>query len=735
MTMESQLENSVIPEKSKIVTHPENEEVNPKDKLQILLDSFRRIALISDRFHQEYQITKEARKLDIPLESYRRMFENYLKPNKAPSKFDTVIKPVSLADKKVGDFIAWFQSISIFKLTAVFSQITLLLAMGSFFLDAPRRHQQAIDAARITVESASSQSYSKARIKALNTLNKSCVSLTGVNAAKADLEKIQLNNCYVQKPFTEMFAKWPPQFFKYQGFDLSYANFQNGNLNGANLEGADLRGVNLQGAELIETNLKGANLAGANLEGAKLWRANLEGANLQNSNLQNSGLGRAHLEGANFEGANLRGAKLYWSNLQGASFLRSNLQGANLSRTQLQGSDFYKANLQGAFLRHADLRDGTNLREAELAGVNLEQSNFWSINQVKRGKNWEKAIKDPNWEMQITEAKKEIFRIGLIDSSGFNGSLFDSYRQGMELAAAGEKIEIIVINSKSGIENETKIIDQLMADGTDAILLFPEDSQKSVKMIQKAYEYGVAVFNVAGCINDRDANKYLFGCYQSDRYQMGYDSGNYLVEWMGKNLPGKEVNLGILDATSTYDICYKNLQGFYAAMKAANISWNEVDSADAGLSSSLPEVKEMLINNPKINILWGGANDSTDIAVQAVEELGLQGKVFVFGMLNFNRDSAEKLLSPKNPLELIIDQSGREVGYRALKNVISILNGDIRPYQVHLVKHHVIIQDDQDAVRNLLNETENNSDLKHLSSVINEPNKSPQNSGVGSTKP
>ena len=417
MTIESQLENSTVSEQCEIVTPPENEEVTLKENLQILLNSFRRIALISDRVHQEYEITKEARQLDIPLESYRRMFENYLKPNKAPSRFDTVIKPVSLADKKVGDFIAWFQSISIFKLTAVFSQITLLLAMGSFFLDAPRRHQQAIDAARINVESASKQRYSKARINALNTLNKSCVSLTGVNAPNAALEGIQLNQCYVQRPFSEMFAKWPPQFFKYQGFDLSYANLQNSNLNGANLEGADLRGVNLQGAELIETNLKGANLAGANLEGAKLWRVNLQGANLQNSNLQNSGLGRAHLQGANFEGANLKGAKLYWSNLQGASFLRSNLQGANLSRTKLQGSDFYRANLQGALLRYADLRNGTNLREAELTGANLEQSKFWSINQVKRGKNWEKAIKNPDWEAQISNPRKEIFRIGLIKST------------------------------------------------------------------------------------------------------------------------------------------------------------------------------------------------------------------------------------------------------------------------------------------------------------------------------
>ncbi|HLO50015.1 MAG TPA: pentapeptide repeat-containing protein [Kamptonema sp.] len=732
MNIESKIPNSKDRTSAETLQQSEAEFSELKNNLQRLLDSFNQVVAITDSVEQEYAINKEARLLDIPLESYRRMLENYRKPKKVPSKFDTVIKPVSLADKKVGDFIAWFQSISIFKLTTVFSQVTLLIAMISFFLDAPRRQQQAIDAARRVVESASNQSHSKARLNSLKTLNKYCVSLTGVNAANADLEGVQLNKCYVHREFSEMFAQWPPQLFKYQGFDFSYANLQNVNLNQANLEGADLRGVNLQGAYLIETNLKGANLEGANLEGAKLWRANLEGANLQNTNLQKSGLGRANFQRANFQGANLADAKLYWSNFQGASFLRSNLQGANLSRANLQGADFYKANLKGASLRYADFRQGTNLREADIEDANLEEAQFGSINELKRAKNWQKALKNSNWEEQITRQLKDTLRIGLIKST--RGSLFNSYQKGMELAAADQKVEIVSIESESGVDIEAKTVKKLIAEGADAILLLPEDAQNSVATIKEAYESGVAVITLGGCINEVDANRYLFSCYRSDREKMGYDSGNYLATWAAKNFQGKELNVGILDATS-HDTFYPSLQGFYAAMKAANIRWSEVASTDAALRSNVPEVKEMLKNNPKINILWGGSNASTDVAIQAVKELGLEGKVFVFGMSNLDPDKADMLLNPKHPLELIIDQSGRQVGYDAAQNAIAVLNGNVTPYKFHLVNHRVISQDDEEAVKNLLKEAKKYGEWEQKSSVIKEQNKPTQDNGVGSTTP
>ena len=712
MTVEPEIKNSQVLTKAEmfaqaeIVAKQEDGESKLKDNLQILLDSFNQIATISDSVEQEYAINKEAKILDIPPESYRRMFENYSKPKKAPSKFDPVIKPVSIADKKVGDFIAWFQSISIFRLTTVFSQITLLVAMLSFFREAPRRHQQVINEAQRVVQSARGKTYSKARIDALRELNKYCVSLTGVNAVKAELKGIELNNCYVYPKLGEIFSQWPPLFFKYQGFDLSYANLQGANLEGANLKNIDLRGANLAGANLVEANLAGANLAGANLKGAKLWRANLEGANLESSNLQNSGLGRANLRGANFKLANLSGAKIYWSNIQGAKFFRSNLQRANFSRSKLQGADLYKANLQGASFRHTDLREGTNLRDAELNGADFRETKFWSIHQLKRGKNWEQAFKDVNWELQVTQNLQETFQIGLI--KGTRGSLFTSYQKGMEKAAADGKFKIVAVDSDTGVEIEAETIRELVTDGTDAIVLSPEDSNDSKTAIQEAYESGVAVITVGVCLNELDANRYVFACYSSNRYKMGYDSGNYLAKWVGQKMSGKEVNIGLLDSSSN-DNFYPSLQGFYAAMKASNIRWNEVASTNAALRSDLPEVKEMLKNTPTINILWGGSNAATDVALQAVDELNLEGKVFVFGMSNLTEDKAELLLNPNRPLELIIDQSGRKVGYDAANTAIAILNGDVTGYKFHLVQHRLFKQDDNESVRQSLNAIENSS--------------------------
>jgi hypothetical protein len=86
-------------------------------------------------------------------------------------------------------------------------------------------------------------------------------------------------------------------------------------------------------------------------------------------------------------------------------------------------------------------------------------------------------------------------------------------------------------------------------------------------------------------------------------------------------------------------------------------------------------------------------------------------------------------------LELIVDQSGREVGYQTLKNAISVLDGNITPYKFHLIQHRLFMQDDQETVRKLLNEIENNRDLYQKSPVINQENEPAQNTGVDSTKP
>jgi hypothetical protein len=62
------------------------------------------------------------------------------------------------------------------------------------------------------------------------------------------------------------------------------------------------------------------------------------------------------------------------------------------------------------------------------------------------------------------------------------------------------------------------------------------------------------------------------------------------------------------------------------------------------------------------------------------------------------------LLNPNSPLELIIDQSGIDIGYKAVKQIISVLRkeGSGEDYKFYPVEHRLLTQDDPDPVNDLL---------------------------------
>ncbi|HBB33943.1 MAG TPA: LacI family transcriptional regulator [Cyanobacteria bacterium UBA8803] len=672
-----------------------------------LNQSFDRVSAITDPIKQEYELAQEARQLDIPLDSYRRMFAAYTQPEKSDGVFHHPwLQCVRAFDLGMGKFVNWLQEVAIVRFAIVIGEATLLLAMLSFFTEAPQRQQQAINEAQEIIRTRIGQKYSQARIEAIMNLNAYCVSLSGMSAPKAALAGIELNKCDRFQFSHKAFAQWPPQFFTYEGINLSHADLAGANLEESNLAGANLAGANLEGANLEGANLAGANLEGANLAGANLQRTNLQGVNFHIAHLQRANLSRANLNRANLLKTDLTDATLLWTTLQNANLYRTNLTRANLSRANFQGADLYKANLQGALLRHADLRGNANLREAQLDSANLRQAKFWAIHQVKRAKHWETALKTKNWETQITQPKAVTVQIGLIVSS--EESVFQLYRKGMELAKAENGIEIVSIQSGSGLQNEKKAIEQLIEVGVDAILLRPEDPKDSVATIRKAYEAGVVVVTVGDCINNRDAPKLVFACYNNNSYQMGYDSGTSLAKWVSQNWRGRDVNVGMVDG-AIYDRTYPRVKGFQAALKDSGIRWHEVDSTAAAFRSDLPQVKEMLQTNPSINILWGGSNATTEISVQAVQELGLGGKVFVFGILDLTPDQAQMLLEPKAVLQSIIDQSGQKIGYEATKTSLAVLNGQLSDYQFHLVPHRAIAPSDPETIRQVLGESSTNS--------------------------
>lgn len=340
-------------EVTKVENAPEqNTEISEIESVLLNLDaSFSKVAAFPEPLKREYEMFKEAKKLDIPVESYRRMFENYYLDKNAKKDQYPWLKPVRFLDQRLGDFVKWCENISLYSLATVIGQFTLLAAMGTYFIEAPQRRQQAIDAARLEIRNQKDIEYSQARIEAMETLNKFCENILGEKSPQANLAGVKLNNCYQFQLGQETFSQWPSQFFKYQWFDLSQMNLAGANLKGANLEEANLEGANLEGASLEKVNLKGANLKGANLKGAFLLDANLEGANLEEVNLDDSRMSRTNCRGANLKKASLINARVLWSDFQDAKLIQANFQNSNLIRSNFQGASLYKANFKKALLR------------------------------------------------------------------------------------------------------------------------------------------------------------------------------------------------------------------------------------------------------------------------------------------------------------------------------------------------------------------------------------------------
>ncbi len=174
--------------------------------------SFSYINSIDDSILREYEMIQECKRLDIPLESYLRLLEEYIRVNEDAKLNNKLLKPVKFMDQRLGDFVAWCEQISLYKLSVIVGQATLLLAMGSYFTDAPQRHQQELNDAKKMILDHAKLRYNESRIEAFEFLNQNCTSMVGIESPNADISNIALNKCYEFHIDFENFLKKPILF-------------------------------------------------------------------------------------------------------------------------------------------------------------------------------------------------------------------------------------------------------------------------------------------------------------------------------------------------------------------------------------------------------------------------------------------------------------------------------------------------------------------------------------------
>jgi uncharacterized protein YjbI with pentapeptide repeats len=357
-------------------------------KKQRLQDSFKRVHERSDKFSHEWDLKREAKKLNMKDEEYRNWYELRPKPRTwfywifRNRVFIWLSQPIrvfwygiglgniwrwtGLGEKKFWDFLQLLI-------------VPAVLAGGAYYLQelAKQREQAA------SIETANQDTLVKYLDQMAELLQK------GLLKTKPNSETFIIAQA---KTVIALQALDPKrQHLVIQFLDAANLNTLPGEkgilyearMSKANLNKADLSWANLSKADLDEANLSEANLSGANLSNAYFGKANLSVADLSEANLSEANLSRADLSKAKLLGAKLNGIDLSMADLSEANLFGAKLIGAKLSK-----SKFIGANLIGADLSKADLSEA-NLSRAQLIaskliGADLSNANLYEAETLSK---------------------------------------------------------------------------------------------------------------------------------------------------------------------------------------------------------------------------------------------------------------------------------------------------------------------------------------------------------------
>jgi BTB/POZ domain-containing protein KCTD9 len=324
---------------------------------------------------REYDIVGEAERLNMPVKTYRRLYqlrgeeESAAYPN--PNNWH----------KAIPEWYEWFSMLppkekfflsrkGVFWLLQKGVLLTGVLALFHYVWETPTRQKQAHYQAWQTINSASLLVSSDANLKRENLQGESS-SMQGI---EPHLGKIPSNFKLIPEGSSGRIEAM--QDLAKDGVSMRFLFAPNAILGSINLENANLQYAYLYLANLENANLENANLANAYLFGVKFHSANLENANLHN----------AYLKDAQFYHAKLQNAYLKDANLQDADFGSAQLKNANFGDADLTNANFQNANIEKVNFQNADRQSGNK---------------SLTISQVKAAKNWEKASYSPEFRKQL----------------------------------------------------------------------------------------------------------------------------------------------------------------------------------------------------------------------------------------------------------------------------------------------------------------------------------------------
>ncbi len=174
--------------------------------------------------------------------------------------------------------------------------------------------------------------------------------------------------------------------------------------------------------------------------------------------------------------------------------------------------------------------------------------------------------------------------------------------------------------------DQASYVESLLSENWDAICVVPFDSEALAPVLEKAKAQGIKVITHEAASMDPSSRDYDIEAFQNAAY------GENFMEELGKLTGGKGKYIqfvGSLTSVSHNEWCD-------AAKKLQEEKFPDMEcvgryETSDDTTSSYNQTKELLTANPDIVAIEGSASTDVVGAAQAVEELGLAGKVAIVG--------------------------------------------------------------------------------------------------------
>ncbi len=282
----------------------------------------------------------------------------------------------------------------------------------------------------------------------------------------------------------------------------------------------------------------------------------------------------------------------------------------------------------------------------------------------------------PNFSAKSLALKVRSMKIGVVfHTKGpyFNTEILNGIAQAKkELSDFG--IEIIVRSSKNFDANDQlEIIDELMSMGINAIAITPINTSVVAKKIDELISSGFPVFCFINDIKCSNAHPYI-GNNAEETGRMVAGLFNMLSDGDGDTLGVISPSFKILGHKQKIIGLKNALLNDYPHIHLTDVC----ELNDTNDISVYKDVKEYLINHPKISMLWY-ATSVSDGGITALQEQGLLGKCRI---ITLNVQQFISVGLEERYIDATIGQNPYTQGYQTMKIIFNSLLKDEYPSEL-----------------------------------------------------